>query len=276
MGVPVSSLTPEKASRLRDTAKICGLGLLLYGAVALAGSIFTRNEAGGAAVQAVIAELGAGRLAIAWSDPDAEMPTAKAIGFRLVRGAGMGFAAAVFVLVSCLATRAVTIVATPPSGAQLLVGLVMACLVAMREELLLRGIVFRMLGRAAPSRIVLCVCGLAGAAARVGTAAPEETVAELAGAALIAGLASLIFAALWRRDRGAWLAWGAHVAWLWAMGTLTRGGLVDVRWNNGAWGGGPNGFEGSAAVGASLTVIAGVAIAWSSLRKRGVSAASLG
>jgi hypothetical protein len=40
------------------------------------------------------------------------------------------------------------------------------------------------------------------------------------------------------------MAWGARAAWLLGTGTLTRGGLVDVRTSATAWAGADAGFAG--------------------------------
>jgi hypothetical protein len=34
---------------------------------------------------------------------------------------------------------------------------------------------------------------------------------------------------LWLVDRGAWKAIAANAAWTWVFGSLTRGGILDVR-----------------------------------------------
>ena len=38
-----------------------------------------------------------------------------------------------------------------------------------------------------------------------------------------------MLAAVWVRDRGAWMAVGANAAWSWATGSVVHGGLLDVR-----------------------------------------------
>ena len=87
-----------------------------------------------------------------------------------------------------------------------------------------------------------------------------DTVAIPWHEVVVSGLLSVCFAILWKRDRGAWLAWGAHLAWLWTIGPLTHGGLLDVRWASGTWGGGDVNASNAGAV-ALAAVLLG-ALAW--------------
>jgi hypothetical protein len=79
---------------------------------------------------------------------------------------------------------------------------------------------------------------------------------------LAAGVAAVPLAALWLREGGAFGACGAHAAWTFATTTVVDGGLWDLRWADGAWGGGGRGLEGSTAVLAAASIIAsGAAVA---------------
>jgi hypothetical protein len=206
----------------RDQAKVVLWTLGLWGGVQLAGLIFARSESGGLAVAAVIAELGAGTVGIAWSDPLAPVPSWTAIARRAAIGAGLGVTMAVLTVVVGLAARTAVVVAGPTAVATLALGLGLAALGAVRDELLLRGMVLRAT-RSLPAWVGLLVCGAAAAAARFGLdGAP--TLAMAADAAR-----GVAFGALWRRDRGAWMPWGANTAWAWAAGPGSHGGLVDVR-----------------------------------------------
>jgi hypothetical protein len=173
----------------------------------------------------------------------------------------MGFLTCAIVIGFAWATHAATFAPGPPALMMLPTGLIIAGFLAMRDELLLRGIVLRAFEHSASTAVALLVCALAASAAKVGAvlANPEGApLAPLILQAVVAGLLGLAFAALWKRDRGAWLAWGAHTAWLWATGSLAHGGLLDVRWTQGGWGGGDAGIEGSAA---AAVVLAGAAVA---------------
>ena len=68
----------------------------------------------------------------------------------------------------------------------------------------------------------------------------------------------MVFGALWVRDRGAWPAWGAHTAWLFATSFLMQGGIFEARVLSGSWGGGDAGpLGGTAALIALLPLAAG-------------------
>jgi hypothetical protein len=219
--------------------RIAFYGLLVFGATRFAATFLGAYALAAALAQAVIAEWGAGRIGIAWSDPAQPPASAKAVAVRALRGAGMGLGAAGVVLGVALATRAARLEPNTPSLAVILVGAIAPACFAARDELLLRGLVLHVAtqGRAGLSQATkLAFCGLASAAAAWGdgtTAPPALLSSTLCGMAL---------GALWLRDRGAWMAWGAHAVFVWASGPLLKGGLLDVRSSPGAWGGGDMGL----------------------------------
>jgi hypothetical protein len=240
MNARVERLTPSDATRIREAAHVVGWGLAIYTAVVLVGAHLKANATGAVAVQAVIVELGAGRLAISWSDPRGPLPTFATIARRAGRGAALGAAAVGAALVFAVATHAASFARSAPAAGPLAIGLLIAGLTATRDELLLRGLVLRAFERAAPGPFPIVIAGMAGAAATAGAAlARAGSDVEVAVVpTLTAGLLAAAFAGLWRIDRGAWLAWGAHVAWLWVLGPVTHGALVDLRWAESVWGGG--------------------------------------
>jgi len=214
---------PTAAPTLRDASKVVAWGLVFWGAAQFAVAVFARNATALVAVQAVLAEWGAGRIGIAWSDPLAPMPSWKDLGRRAGKGAGLGAAAAVAVVVVAMATRGAARTAGVPGGGLLAVGLVIALLGAVRDELLLRGVVLRATRGLLPAWAALLACGGAAAAARFGI---EGT---LGMALAVEALRGMVLGAIWVRDRGAWMAVGANAAWTWTLGSVMRGGLVDVR-----------------------------------------------
>jgi hypothetical protein len=217
---------------VRATARAAFFGLLTYAAARFAGAYLDQYALAAAVVQAVIAEYGAGRMGVAWSDPLAAVPTTKSVALRALRGAGMGLAAAVVALGVALATKGATLAPNRPDVVVALVNVVAPLALAARDELFLRGIVLRVVPGEVPVSMKLAACGLASSAAAYG-----EGVA-VAPALVTAGLGGVAYGALWLKDRGAWLAWGAHAAFLWAASTLARGALIDVRAAPSAWGGG--------------------------------------
>src|SRR5207302_9605965 len=132
--------------------------------------------------------------------------------------------------------------------------------VAMRDELLFRGLVLRVLPDTTPGPIALFCCGLSSAAAAFGAGA--KTAPEI----LTAGLGGIAFGALWRRDRGAWLAWGAHTSWLVTTDLFFRGGLYEAHVAASSWGGADAGPLGGAAAVVALLPFSAAAIVWAARR----------
>jgi hypothetical protein len=226
------SRTAAHSGDLGATARAALGGTLVYAAARFAGAYLDQYAVAAAVVQAVIAEYGAGRLGISWSDPLAPVPQTKDVARRALRGAGMGLAAALVALGVALGTKAAALAPNRPDVTVALVNLIPPLALAARDELLLRGVVLRVVPGQTPSWMKLVACGLASAAATYGEGL------TVTPALLAAGLGGVAYGALWLKDRGAWLAWGAHAAFLWASSTLARGALVDVRAAPNAWGGG--------------------------------------
>jgi len=189
-----------------------------------------RNAMGAAAVQAAMSEFGAGRLAITWSDPEEAPPSAKDIALRALRGAGYALAVSILILATALGTKAASYLGFSASGILALFnGLMVAVLLAVRDELILRGVVLRAFEGVLPRAAELVVCGLVGAAAAWG--AGEGRIGET----IFAGLLGAGFAALWRIDKGAWMAWGANATFHFLLNTVTHGAVFDIRVSQGSW-----------------------------------------
>ncbi len=243
--------------------------MALSALVSALAALLSAHRAGSLAVQAFVVEWGAGRLGVAWSDPEAPPPNGRQIAARLGKGVLFGAALGLFVLGFARLTGAATFTAWTFAPSGLAVGAAVAIFSAVRDELLLRGLVLRTFrhslgGPASPVR--LAVCGAVAAAARVGQLGDEPLVAVFSLSGLIAlasaALGGVCFATLWLRDRGAWMAFGAHTAWALLTTTVISGGVCDARWRSGGWGGG-GGLEGSGAAAVGLAAIATVATyAW--------------
>jgi hypothetical protein len=223
-------MTPSPADRdptapatVAGAAKVTGWGLAVWGGVQLAAQWLERTPMALALVQAALAEWGSGRMGIAWSDPLAPAPSPGAIGRRVARGAAAGGAAAVLVMGTALATRGATIENSPPSLELLAVGLLASALAAIRDELLLRGVVLRVARGLVPTWACLLACGAAAAAARFGV---DGTLTASVAAD---GLRAIALGALWVHDRGAWMACAANASWTWTLGSLAHGGVAEVR-----------------------------------------------
>jgi hypothetical protein len=244
-----------------DAWKVAAYGLAIYGASRLAAVLIESASMAAAVASAVIAEWGAGRLGVAWSDVDAPPPTTTAIAKRALLGASVGAAIAGGVVVVLSTTHAVSLARASSGTSVAIVAIVTAGLLAMRDELLLHGVVLRaILGvRSTLPRVV--ACAVTSGAAAYGDGATARGV-------FVQAALGLVFGALWIRDRGAWMAWGAHTAWLFTSALLLSGGLFDARVAAGSWGGGAAGaLAGSAAVVALVPVALGV-LAWAARRDR--------
>jgi hypothetical protein len=215
---------PTAPATVGHAARVASAALALWGAVQVAAVALERRAVALGLVQAMLAEWGAGRMGIAWSDPLGPVATTRDILRRTARGAALGGAAALAAVAAALTTRSATATFADSASLEMLgVGLVAALLAAVRDELILRGFVLRATRGLAPPWVSLLACGMAAAAARFG-------VDGASGTALTAeALRGVALAALWIHDRGAWMAWAANASWTWTFGSLLHGGLVDIR-----------------------------------------------
>jgi hypothetical protein len=202
----------------------------------------------------MIAWWGAEQMGVALSPPPANEPATndrvRPLASRIARGALLGVLAAALVVLVALAAHAAALVKSPPAVELLALGLLVASLAAIRDELLLRGAVLRIAQDVLPPWVALLLCGAAAAAARFGT---TGAVGVALGVEALRGMA---LAGLWMRDRGAWMACAANAAWAFGLGPVVHGGLLDVRFPAAADGGIP-----ALAVAAS----AGAVALWASL-----------
>ncbi len=203
--------------------KVGATGLGIYAATLLVGALLEQNATGAAVAQAVLAEWGCGRLGITWSDPLAPAPSGKDIARRAGKGALLGLGAAAAAALVLLVTRSARVAEIGVSLTTLLLGLLLGGFAAMRDELLLHGLVLHVTSGVRSPYPRIAAAALASGAALV--SAPMVTPAEILGATLFGGA----FAAMWLLDRGAWLAWGAHAALLFGTRALFRGGLFELR-----------------------------------------------
>ena len=252
-------MTPKPLSRAESRAatkasvRVAAWGTAIYLGARIFAVVLEKNSLPAAVVQAVLAEWGCGRLGVAWSDPTAPLPEPKAIGKRAGIGAGFGLLAGVVVVAFLLTTRAILLDRVSPTWQSVGLALFGAGAFALRDELILHGLVLRALVSVESPIAKVLACGLTSAAAAYG-----ELGAGAGSAIVVQGLLGIIFGALWVRDRGAWPAWGAHAAWLFMTDFLMRGGLFEAHNAGTAWGGaewGPLG--GHAAVVALLPLAIG-------------------
>jgi len=199
----------------------------LYGALLFAGGealrlVLTENATAAVIAPAIVAEWGAGRLGVSWSNPMEPVPTLADNARRVGRGATIGLLGASIILAAAFVSKDITVVPQAPAVVDALLGVVTPLFVAMRHELLAHGIVLRLLLGTRNALLQTLVLAGASVAYAYGQGA--------APAALPMALAlGLVTGALYVRDRGGFRAVGAHAMWLYATHVLFRGGLVTFR-----------------------------------------------
>jgi hypothetical protein len=253
--VSVRSLSSaESRAAFTSGLRVAAWGLAVYAGAQLVGSAFQALSMAAIVGQAILAEWGLGRLGVTWSDPMAPLPDGTTLAKRAAKGIGAGLLVAGFVTAAVVGTRGAILDPGDGTLAVLAIGLLTSAVVAVRDELLLHGLTLRVL-ISVPSPLPRALaCGVASAAAALGDvgAAPQTVVAHF--------LLGVIFGSLWIRDRGAWMAWGAHTAFLFLTGTLLHGGLFDIKVAANAWGGGDAGLLGGYAAVAALVPCAILAV----------------
>src|SRR5438128_828273 len=139
-------LSPAESSAAAGVAmKIGAWGLLVYGGARILAIVFESASMPSAVAQAVLAEWGVGRLGVSWSDPKAKLPTGSDIAKRAAVGALIGGGMAGVFFAFLVTTRAIMLERAHPSISVVAIALVTAGLYAMRDELLLHGLVMRTL-----------------------------------------------------------------------------------------------------------------------------------
>ncbi len=227
------------------------VGLATWSVIHVIAVVFATNATGTVVLQALAAELGAGRAGVLWSSPPLGGPAltpAQRVAFGTI--GGLAFAATLLGLGA--ATGAIHFAAHGSTSiVALLVAAAVSTAAAVRDELVLRGILLRAAGFGSGARFrrpswpsavpFLAAAGLAAALS-------EPTLGLDAAFRFASGVA---FASVWQLDRGAFMACSANAVLRFATGTLVSGGAVDLRVAPGA-------FAGSSGI---LSSVAAVALA---------------
>ena len=224
-----SSDAPKLASRpLVELGLGCAWMLGLAAALHLVDAILGPGALAAAVLGAVLTDLARGRAHVTW---DALAPPGQALAFALrqgLRGAGFGLAAGALAVAASLALGWATGLGNGLHvSLSLVFALVRAVSIAVREEVLFRGIPLEAAARAGVHPFVArAFASLAGAAplALIPGAGP--------GAFFVSAALGLLCATLWQR-RGASAAVAAHTIWFLAIGSMTHGGLLDLDWLRG-------------------------------------------
>jgi hypothetical protein len=214
---PLLSRVAGASRAVRTTA----WGLALAAAEALIASVLARNTIAVAILQAAVVEWGTQRAGVVWSA--ANPAKAAAWARRAATGAACGAAVAAMAVAASLASGDAALTEGRISPEVLAIGLGMAAVEAVRDELLLRGIVLRVTDGVLPAAAGIAACAAAGACARFG-ADGHVTVALV-----FEGVRAGALAALWILDGGAWLAIGANTGFAWTAGSLAWAGVIGAR-----------------------------------------------
>lgn len=211
---------------MNDVDRIArGAAFLLLGGVVVRGldAGFDERPLMALAFGAFAVDFLAQRAGVSWLEGD--VANAKKLRTAL-RGLGIGIAIAMAVLLATRVLGMARIGAGSPS-LLLLMGLARPLLLAMRDELLFRGMPLTIAKGRFSDKLALPFAALLGAAPLVSLPGirPE--------AILFTVTSGLFFGLLWRRGSGS-LAWGAHAGWLFATDLAFRGGLLDVSFSTGA------------------------------------------
>jgi hypothetical protein len=212
----------SRAAVAARTARTTAWGLGLAAAEALIASVLARNRIAVAILQVAVVEWGSQQAGVVWSAAD---PPANATAWarRAAIGAAFGAAVAAAAVAASLASGDAALADGRISPEVLAIGLGMAAVEAVRDELLLRGLVLRVTEGVLPAAAGIGACAAAGACARFGADGQVTT------ALLFEGLRAGALAALWIRDRGAWLAIGANAGFAWTAGSLAWAGIIGAR-----------------------------------------------
>ena len=227
-------------------AWLVGLGA----AVQLLDQVIGAANLGAAILGALLVDLAAGRAGVRWDRDDDGIDSRKRAVRRVAAGAAVALGAGGVVLAVAIALRWFHGEggAHPSSALALAVG--RAAAVAVRDELLFRGVPLVAAARAGvPAPVARAFAALVSGAAIV--MIPGVSVAAVA----LAVSSGWLFATLWERDRGAYAAVGAHGAWILLIGSVLHGGLFDVDWTTG------NLAIGASAAGAPAWLATGVLVA---------------
>jgi uncharacterized protein len=211
-----------------------------------------------AVLGALIVDLATGRAGLPWSDEDLKRGEALR---RAMLGAGVGAGVAALAL-------GISLAAGWGSGfaghvdVTALMGLVPAGAVAVRDELLYRGLPLLFAARAGlPIWTAVAFGALASPSAFAGG---NPSIA----AVVLAVSNGALFGTLYVRTKSAWGAVGAHTAWALVTEVLARGTFFEVRWTSGELGTGEAAAGPPAFIGAALALAVTAWLALSPRQKR--------
>lgn len=204
-----------------------------------------------AVIGALIVDIGTGRAGVLWAEGD----PARGVVLRLAaRGAAVGAGVAGLALGASIVLGLATVAPASLHATQL-IGFIPAAAVAVRDELLFRGLPLHFAARAGlPIWAAVAFGALASPSAFV-------AASSLSAAAVILAIANgALFGVLYAKTKSAWTAVGAHAAWTITTDVIARGGLFEARWSNGELASADAASGPPAYLAAALAVAASIAI----------------
>jgi hypothetical protein len=204
---------------------------------------------------ALLIDIAAGRVGVRWDRDDIAADAPKHAAQRVGAGAAVALATGGLALAVAAVFHWFHVEAWAQPSAALAFAAARAAAVAVRDELLFRGIPLAVAARAGvPAPIARAFAALVSGAAIL--MIPGVTPAAVA----LAVASGWLFAALWERDRGAWAAVGAHGAWILLLGSALHGGGIDAAWTTGELAVGASAAGPPAWVAAAALVVAAAAL----------------
>jgi uncharacterized protein len=205
-------------------------------ALQLVDAVFGRNPLASAVTGALVVELGASRAGVAWSEGDeaGSRPRAPTLRERFATAAigTWPVALAVTLTLACGALVGSASLELGTPRASLGLAAIRAAAVAVRDELLFRGLALSVARRMGAPLLAARIFGAAAGCAAIALSpgvTPESLILTFAS--------GLLFAFVW--ERGAVAAVAAHATWTLLLGAGLHGALLDVTWKSGTLAEGP-------------------------------------
>jgi membrane protease YdiL (CAAX protease family) len=220
-------LAPDSELSTKQRLSILGVGaawmLGIRVALVLLAAFLGSSPLPEAVLGALLVDVATGRAGLPWSEDEL---TRQDVLRRLGVGAAVGAGVAALALGISLAAGWGAAEPAAPT-AMSLAALIPASAIAVRDELLYRGLPLLFAARAGlPWWSAVIFGALASPSAFAG--------GDISAAAVALAVANgALFAMLYVRLRGAWAAVGAHAAWATVTEILARGTFFEVRWTSG-------------------------------------------
>lgn len=262
-GAPRAVVAPVRAPLVElGTGAAWLLGLAAVGQMVAV--LFRSNPLAIVVLQAVIIDLALGRAGVRW-DPLADEDTGsdyRVAARRIAVGAGAALAVAA-VVTGLGAAMGWAKVSVHGPTMSLVLGLIRAIAIGVRDGLLYAGLPLYFIGRARAPRMAGVVFGALAAGATLALQ-PAATPANVALAIAVAAAA----AAFWAHEGAGWTAAGVAGGFPFMAGVVLRGGLVDVDWKKGAFAPGLSGDGAPAWMGAAGFAALAAWVVWRARARR--------